>query len=124
MVHSEKDYQDALDATDILFGNATTDKLRSLSEELFLQVFAGVKKYEIQKTDIEKGIPPLELLADRTDIFPSRGEARKMILANGFSLNKQKLTDPQTPLTCSSLLNDKYMLFQKGKKSYYIIVAV
>jgi tyrosyl-tRNA synthetase len=65
----------------------------------------------------------LDLLEDGTNIFPSKGYARKMIQANGFSLNKEKLTDPQTPLTDANLLNGKYLLFQKGKKNYYLVVA-
>ncbi len=124
MVHSEADYQAALDATNILFGNATADTLRSLDEQTFLQVFEGVETFEVSREELAVGIQPLTLLAEKTTIFPSKGEARKMILANGFSLNKQKLTDPQTPLTTDALLNDKYMLFQKGKKAYYIVVAV
>ncbi|MCQ2323785.1 MAG: tyrosine--tRNA ligase [Paludibacteraceae bacterium] len=123
MVHSEEDYQAAVEASNILFGNATADALRRLDEETFLQVFDGVETYEVSRAELEVGIPPLDLLAEKSAIFPSKGEARKMIQANGFSMNKEKLTDPQTPITCASLLNDKYILFQKGKKNYYIIVA-
>jgi len=123
MVHSEEDYKAAVDATNILFGNATKEALEGLSEELFLQMFEGVETYKIAKADLEAGIPPLDLLAERTQIFPSKGEARKMIVANGFSMNKEKLTDVQTPITAAQLLNGKYLLFQKGKKNYYIVVA-
>jgi len=123
MVHSEEDYNAAVDATNILFGNATADALRGLSEEMFLQIFDGVETYNVPKADLEAGIPPLDLLAERTQIFPSKGEARKMIQANGFSMNKEKLTDPQTPITAAQLLNGKYLLFQKGKKNYYMVVA-
>jgi len=123
MVHSEEDYNAAVEATNILFGNATKEALEGLSEELFLQMFEGVETYRITKADLEAGIPPLDLLAERTPIFPSKGEARKMMIANGFSMNKEKLTDVQTPITAAQLLNSKYLLFQKGKKSYYIVVA-
>jgi len=88
-----------------------------------LDIFNGVEQYEIPMTDLKAGIGPLDLLAERTNIFPSKGEARKMIQANGFSLNKEKLTDPQTPLTDANLLNGKYLLFQKGKKNYYLVVV-
>ena len=73
--------------------------------------------------ELKAGIGPLDLLAEKTNIFPSKGEARKMIQANGFSMNKEKLTDPATPITDGALLNGKYLLFQKGKKNYYLVVA-
>ena len=123
MVHSEADYNAAVEASNILFGNATHEALTRLDEETFLQVFEGVEQYTISRTELEAGIPPLDLLAEKTQIFPSKGEARKMIQANGFSLNKEKLTDPQTPITTASLLNNKYLLFQKGKKNYYLVVV-
>ena len=123
MVHSEEDYNAAVEASNILFGNATADALRALDEATFLDVFNGVETYEISLDELKAGIGPLDLLAEKTHIFPSKGEARKMIQANGFSLNKEKLTDPATPLTDAQLLNGKYLLFQKGKKNYYLVVA-
>ena len=123
MVHSEADYQAAVEASNILFGNATADALRALDEETFLQVFEGVEQFEISREELAAGIGPLDLLAEKTQIFSSKGEARKMIQANGFSMNKAKLTDPQTPITTDALLNGKYLLFQKGKKAYYLVVA-
>ena len=123
MVHSEEDYNAAVEASNILFGNATAEALHHLDEETLLQVFEGVPQFEISKAELEAGIPPLELLAEKTQIFPSKGEARKMMQANGFSMNKEKLTDTFTPITSASLLNGKYLLFQKGKKNYYLVVA-
>ena len=123
MVHGEDDYNAAVEASNILFGNATADTLHKLDEQTFLQVFEGVERYEISLDELKAGIGPLDLLAEKTQIFPSKGEARKMILANGFSMNKEKLTDPQTPITDQALLNGKYLLFQKGKKNYYLVVA-
>ena len=123
MVHSEADYNAAVEASSILFGNATHEALARLDEETFLQVFEGVEQYTVSRTELEAGIPPLDLLAEKTQIFPSKGEARKMIQANGFSMNKEKLTDPQTPITTAALLNNKYLLFQKGKKNYYLVVV-
>ena len=123
LVHSEEDYNAAVEASNILFGNATAETLHKLDEQMFLQVFEGVERYDISLDELRAGIPPLDLLAEKTQIFPSKGEARKMILANGFSLNKEKLTDPQTPLTDAALLNGKYLLFQKGKKNYYLVIA-
>ena len=123
MVHSREDYEAALEATNILFSQSTADSLQRLPEDMFLQVFEGVEQYEVSRDEIEKGIPVLELLAEKTTIFPSKGEARKMITANGFSLNKNKLTDPQATINADCLLNGKYLLFQKGKKSYYLVIA-
>ena len=124
MVHSEEDYNKAVEATNILFGNTTHDTLCALSDERFMEIFGeNVESYEIPMADLKAGIGPLDLLAERTNIFPSKGEARKMIQQNGFSLNKEKLTDPATPLTDANLLNGKYLLFQKGKKNYYLVVV-
>ena len=123
MVHGEEDYNKAVEATNILFGNATADALRGLDEETFLQVFDGVETYEIRRDELAAGVGPLDLLVEKTAIFPSKGEARKMIQSNGLSLNKEKLTDPQKPLTTDALVNNKYLLFQKGKKNYYLVVA-
>ncbi len=123
MVHSREDYEAAVEASNILFGNATADALHKLDEDTLLQVFEGVPQFEINRADLEAGIPPLEILAEKTNIFPSKGEARKMIQANGVSMNKEKLTDTLTPVTTQALLNNKYILFQKGKKNYFLIVV-
>ena len=123
MVHSEEDYNAAVEASNILFGNATAEALHKLDEETFLQVFDGVTQFEVSRDELASGIAPLDLLAEKTGIFSSKGEARKMIQANGFSMNKEKLTDSQTPITTAALLNDKYIVFQKGKKNYYMVVA-
>ena len=123
MVHSREDYDAAVEASNILFGNATADALRKLDEETLLQVFEGVPQFTISKTELEAGIAPLDLLAVNTQIFPSKGEARKMIQANGFSMNKEKLTDPNTPIDAKALIDGKYIIFQKGKKNYFLVVA-
>ncbi|MDD3405323.1 MAG: tyrosine--tRNA ligase [Sphingobacteriia bacterium] len=122
MVHSEADYNAAVEASDILFGNATAETLHKIDEETLLAVFEGVPQFQIDKTELEAGIRPLDLLAEKTQIFSSKGEARKMIQSNGFSMNKEKLTDTETPIDTRSLLNGKYILFQKGKKNYYLVV--
>ncbi|MBR1929240.1 MAG: tyrosine--tRNA ligase [Paludibacteraceae bacterium] len=123
MVHSEEDYNAAVEASNILFGNATAEALHRLDEDTFLQVFEGVPQFEVSREFLSDGIQALELLAEETKIFPSKGEARKMIQANGFSMNKEKLTDPQAYISEKALLNNKYILFQKGKKNYYLVVA-
>ena len=123
MVHSREDYDAAVAASNILFGNATAEALHQLDEETLLQVFEGVPQFEISLEELKNGINPLDLLAVNTQIFASKGEARKMLTANGFSMNKEKLTDVNTPLNADALLNGKYILFQKGKKNYYLVIA-
>lgn len=123
MVHSEEDYQAAVEASEILFGKATADKLRSLSEDILLQVFEGVPQKHISRQDLEKGIPVLDFLAVSTDVFPSKGEARKMIQGNGLSVNKEKWNNPNATINTDVLLKDKYILVQKGKKDYFLILA-
>ena len=123
MVHSRADYEAAVSASNILFGNATAEALRSLDEETFLQVFEGVPQFEVSLSELEAGIPAMDLLAVKTQIFPSKGEARKMMQANGFSMNKEKLTDINAVISTDALLNGKYILCQKGKKNYFLVVA-
>ena len=121
MVHSREEYLAAVETSNILFGKATADSLRKLDETTFLQVFEGVPQFSISIDKINNGLPILELLATETTIFTSKGEARKMIVANGFSLNKEKLTNPQQTIGSESIINQKYILCQKGKKDYFLI---
>ena len=123
MVHNEQDYQSAVEASNLLFGNAGVEALQHIDEETFLLVMEGVEQYKISKDALAQGIKPLELLAEMTHIFPSKGEARKMILANGFSINKTKLTNIDKAIDTNDLIKNKYILFQKGKKSYYLVIA-
>ena len=121
MVHGETEYDNAVKASQMLFGKATADDLRSLDEKTFLAVFDGVPTFEISRTDLPLNI--LEALAVRTQVFPSKGEARKMIQGNGFSVNKEKFTDPNGSLTEADIIDGKYILVQKGKKDYYILIV-
>jgi len=121
MVHSEEDYNKSVEASNILFGNATANSLRSLDEETFMSVFEGVPCFKISKDDLCQGIKVIDLLAEKTNIFPSKGETRKTIQGNGLSINKEKVADIETIIDNSYLLNDKYILIQKGKKNYFII---
>ncbi|HOD87884.1 MAG: tyrosine--tRNA ligase [Bacteroidales bacterium] len=123
MVHSRKDYEDALEASTILFGNATSDVLKKLDEKTFLSVFDGVPLFNVEKSIIEKGIDIYELLCVNTDIFPSKSELRRTIQGNGLSINKEKFNDEQTPINSEFLINNKYILVQKGKKNYFLIIA-
>ncbi len=123
MVHSREDYEAAVEASNILFGKATKESLLKLDEETLLSVFDGVPQFEISMVELKNGIAPLDLLAEKSHVFNSKGEARKMIQANGFSLNKEKLTDPQTPITDAALIDGKYLVCQKGKKDYFLLIA-
>ena len=122
-VHSEQDYETALAASEILFGKGTTESLLQLSENDLLSVFDGVPQVNINKADLVAGINIIDLLTEKTQIFPSKGEARKMILAGGVSINKAKIEDINTMISDKDLMKDKYILAQKGKKNYYLIKA-
>lgn len=122
-VHSRADYEQAVQASEILFGRATAEELQSLPEKLLLQVMDGVPQSTFSRTLLDNGVELVQLLADETAVFPSRGEARKMIQAGGFSLNKTKITDEKQRITAADLLNNKYLLAQKGKKQYFLLIA-
>ena len=121
MVHGEKEYETAVVASSMLFGKATTEDLKSLDEKTFLAVFDGVPTFGIDRAKLPLGI--LDALAVETSVFPSKGEARKMIQQNGFSLNKAKMNDVARSLTEDDIIDGKYILVQKGKKDYYIIIV-
>lgn len=123
MVHSEDDYNAAVEASQILFSNKADETLRNIDEKTLLDVFEGVPTFKVSKNDLEAGIPVLELLAAKTAVFPSKGEARKMVQQGGVSINKKKVTDPNAVITADELLNGKYLLAQRGKKNYYLLIA-
>ena len=122
LVHSADDLAFAIRATEILFGNATTEVLRSLNEDQLLQVMEGVPTANITLAQLSEGYDFVSLLAD-TQIFPSKGEARKMWQAGGLSINKEKISADFTVVNTTHLLQGKYLLIQKGKKNYYFIKA-
>ena len=125
MVHSKEEYEMALKASEILFGKSSTEDLASLDERTFLSVFEGVPQVQLSQAVYSNLENVLDLVSEKTDfkLFPSKGEARKMILGGGVSINKQKVEDPQGPVTYS-LLQGKYLLVQKGKKNYVIVEVV
>ncbi|MBI9038180.1 MAG: tyrosine--tRNA ligase [Bacteroidales bacterium] len=122
-VHSEEDYNAAVEASTILFGKGTTETLRNLSEDMLLSVFEGVPQVEISINEIKTGIGIIEMLTEKTNIFATKGEARRMLKDNGVSINKEKVKDTFV-VTEKDLLNEKYILAQKGKKNYYLIKTV
>ena len=123
MVHSEADYEAAVEASGILFGNNTHDALVKLDEDTLLAVFEGVPQFKVSRAKIEAGVKAVDLFAEESAVFPSKGEMRKMAQGGGVSLNKEKLAAFDQEITTADLLNDKYLLVQRGKKNYYLLIA-
>lgn len=121
MVHSREDYESAVEASEILFGKGTTESLRKMSEAMFLTVFEGVPMFDVPAETVQNGIAFSELCGSVTQVFASKGELRRTVQGGGVSLNKEKVSDPEMVVTTDHLLNGKYLLIQKGKKSYYLI---
>ena len=122
-VHSQEDYDAAVNASEILFGKGTAENLAALSEEMFLSVFEGVPQFEVPMTVLDETCGVVDFLAKHTQVFNSNGEARRMLKDNGVSINKTKVKEDKT-VTKDDLLNGKYVLVQKGKKNYYIVKFV
>lgn len=119
MVHGEEEWKNAVEASNILFGKSTREALQKLDERTFLAVFDGVEQFSVSKDKLKANI--LDLLAVDTQVFPSKGECRKMIQGNGLNIDKEKYTDVNGTLDEKFLINGKYILVQKGKKNYYIL---
>jgi tyrosyl-tRNA synthetase len=123
MVHSREDYNLAVEASQILFGQGTAELLNKLDEATFLSVFEGVPQFKISADELSEGIKVVDLLAEKTTVFPSKGELRRTVQGNGLSINKEKTTDADQPINSDSLIGGKYLLVQKGKKNYYLLIA-
>lgn len=123
MVHSQEDYEAAVEASNILFGNSTSEALRKLDEETLLAVFDGVPQFEISLDELKGGVKAVDLLTEKAAVFPSKGEMRKLVQSGGVSVNKEKLGEYDAVLDASSLLDEKYLLVQRGKKNYYLLIA-
>lgn len=121
-VHSEADYQAAVEASQILFKGSLED-LAKLDEATFLDIFDGVPQFDLAKAELANGLGIVELLAEKTSIFPSKGEARKMLQGGGVALNKQKVENVEMIVDASALINNKYILLQKGKKNYNLVLV-
>ena len=124
MVHSEEDYNSAVEATQILFGKATAELLGKIDENTFLDVFEGVPQFEVKFKEIEKGVNVIELLSIKTSIFESKGEVRRLIAGGGLSMNKEKINSADEIISNNNLINGKYILVQKGKKNYFLIKLI
>lgn len=123
LVHSEEDYNTAVKASATLF-NGSLDDLKNLNEETFIELFDGVPQFEIGKKDVDAGITVVDLLAERSNVFPSKGEARKLIQNGGLSINRQKVETHDLTINQSHLINSKYLVVQKGKKNYYLFKVI
>lgn len=123
MVHSRQDFETAVEASQILFGQGTAELLNKLDEETFLSVFEGVPQFNVSKAELESGVKVCDLLAEKSSVFPSKGELRRTVQANGLSINKEKVTDAEATIQSSSLIAGKYLLVQKGKKNYFLLIA-
>ena len=119
MCHGQQEYDNAVAASRMLFGNATSEELRKLDERTFLAVFSGVPTFNVPKAELPCNL--LDLLAVKTQVFPSKGEARKMVQGGGVSLNKDKVADISYEVSEKDILDGKYILVQRGKKNYYIL---
>jgi len=123
LVHSEEELESAIEASQILFGKGTKETLVKMDEKTFLSVFEGVPQYTIDKALLSNGLNILDLLAEETSVFPSKGDLRRNIKGGGVSMNKEKINNPDLSVGLDSLINDKYLLAQKGKKNYFLIIA-
>jgi tyrosyl-tRNA synthetase len=121
LVHSEEDYKSAVDASNILFGNATAESLEGIREDVFLSVFEGVPRFEILTKNLPSSLP--EFLTSMTNIFSSKGELRRLIDGGGLFINKVKITNQELVISTDNFINKKYLIVQKGKKNYYLVIA-
>ena len=122
MVHGAEEYEKAIAASGMLFGNSTREALKSLDEQTFLDVFGGVPAFEVEASKFPLGV--IDLLASETAVFPSKGECRKMIQAGGVSIDKEKVTDINAQIDSESFIDGKYILAQRGKKNYFLIKVI
>ncbi|MEA4917129.1 tyrosine--tRNA ligase [Proteiniphilum sp.] len=123
MVHSREDYEMAVNASEILFGRSTSQTLRAIDEETFLQVFEGVPQFTVSRKKLEQGVKAVDLLTEEATVFPSKGEMRKTVQAGGVMVNKEKLESFDETIGLSHLIGEKYILAQRGKKNYFLLIA-
>ena len=123
MVHSQEDYEAAVEASNILFGGATHEALLKLDEDTLLAVFEGVPHFEVSRSELDAGVKAVDLCTEKAAIFPSKGEIRKLVQSGGVSINKEKLAAADAVIDSTALLDGKYLLVQRGKKNYYLLIA-
>ena len=123
MVHSQEALEAAIEASNILFGNSTADALRKIDEETLLQVFEGVPQFTVSKKKIAEGVKALDLLTENAQVFPSKGEMRKMVASGGVMINKERLNSFDELIDSNHLISNKYILAQRGKKNYFLLIV-
>ena len=123
MVHSREDYDMAVNASEILFGRSTSESLHAIDEETFLQVFEGVPQFVVSREKVSQGIKAVDLLTEEASVFPSKGEMRKTVQSGGVMINKEKLASFEETIGVTHLIGDKYILAQRGKKNYFLLIA-
>jgi tyrosyl-tRNA synthetase len=121
LVHSREEFEGAVEASQILFGKGTTESLRKMSENIFLSVFEGVPVFDVKMEVLQIGVTVADLCTEHAQVFASKGELRRLVQGGGFSMNKEKVDNPDALVQVESLLNKKYLLLQKGKKNYSLI---
>lgn len=123
MVHSREELDAAIEASSILFGRSTAETLRNINEETFLQVFEGVPQFTISKEKLSGGIKAVDLLTEDAQVFPSKSEMRKTVQSGGVMINKEKVESFDQAIDDNSLISNKYLLAQRGKKNYFLLIA-
>ncbi|MNY00046.1 Tyrosine--tRNA ligase [compost metagenome] len=121
--HSAEALETAVKTSEFLFGNGSLEFFKTLSEIQVLEIFEGVPQFHISKAELAEGIDAATLLAEKSSVFASKGEAKKLILGGGVAVNKEKLKDPSDKLTANDLLNERFIIVQKGKKNYFLLMA-
>lgn len=121
--HSEEALQTAIKTSEFLFGNGSLDFFKTLNEAQVLEIFEGIPQFKVSKAELAEGIDAATLFAEKSTVFASKGDAKKLIQAGGVSVNREKLASPADILNANHLLNDKFIIAQKGKKNYYLIIA-
>lgn len=121
--HSEEALETAIKTSEFLFGNGALAFLQTLDSKSVLEMFEGVPQFEISKADLANGIDTATLLAEKTTVFPSKGEVKKTVQGGGLSINKLKLTDASVSYSTNNLINDEFIIVQKGKKNYFLLIA-
>ena len=124
MVHSREEFDATIEASQILFGKGTTESLKRMNENTFLSVFEGVPVFDIKKEVLQSGVSITDLCAEHSQVFASKGELRRLVQGGGLSINKLKIDNPDMVIGTDSLLNNKYLLVQKGKKNYYLLKII
>ena len=122
MVHSQEELDNAVEASEILFGKSTSENLKKLNEKTFLDIFEGVPQAEVSMADIEEGLDMIGALAAKTNFLASNGEARRELKQNSIAVNKEKVKEDYT-ITKADLINNKFVLLQRGKKNYFVLVV-